>query len=279
MKAVISSDFTDIYLFNVPIVAWAWKQLGVEVIWFQTSLQDQHFATAEEQVKAIKKLDLISLTRLLQKIDIQRHFINCPPEKAATYAQNSRLYGACVEDNPDEILVVSDCDMLVFKSIMSYLTANNSFSVLGKDLVPEGQLPMCYLWGSQAQWQNIMEIGNNGYQDCLDAALAHENCENMRGNLWGRDQETIFNQVAKTDLQVRYYDRARPGTQFATNRLDRDDSFILDRLSPDIVDYHMHRPLWEPKNFEILLTILKYFWPNEDFQWVIDYCEAYKKLL
>jgi hypothetical protein len=277
VKAVISSDFTDIYLFNIPIVAWAWKQLGVDVIWFQHSPKYGPFKSMQDETNALRKLDLISYTRVMQRIEIQRHFFDCPIDKAATYAQVSRLFGCCLNLPDDEILITSDADMLLMH--LPKITTYRSLCVFGDDLVPTSQLPMCYASASVKGWRDLLNFNNESYQEMLDRHLAHENCENMRGNLWCRDQELLYSYAMNSENGIKLISRARPGTQFAENRLDRDDAYILDRLSPDIVDYHMHRPLWEPANFEKLMTIMKYFWPDENFTWIVDYCEAYKKLL
>ena len=159
----------------------------------------------------------------------------------------------------DEVLITSDVDMAVFQ-----IPANVSgtFSVYGYDLVPEGQMPMCYLTASVKQWRETFGLDGKSYQQCLDEILGHEEMENMRGNLWSRDQEIAYDKITNRFSHTAIK-RARPGTQFAENRYDRDDAFILDRLSPDTIDFHMPRPGYEPQNFEIIMKILKYHYPND----------------
>lgn len=297
MKAILSSTYNDIYLFNLPIVAWAWERLGVGIIWFRPKV---HYGYSPEEASVdLRKLRLMDMTvlRTLRLSDVQFYEFDCSPEKAATYAQVSRLFGCCLDLPEDEILVTSDIDMMVLKK--SPMTGDISLqysqvkdetdvkyiTVLGADLVPEGQYPMCYVTGRVGDWRKLMGAKGKSYQECLDEQLASLEAEHFRGNYWSRDQELLWKAVNR-NKSVGYNDphtilvnRARPGTQFAENRLDRDDAYILDRLSPDIVDYHMHRPLWEPANFEKLMTIMTYFWPDEDFTWVRDYREKYIALL
>lgn len=263
MKAVLSSTYDDLYLFNLPIVTWAWNKLGVEV---------ELFLPNYNRAVDPRKTELATMFNRIKNI----HFFNCPPEKEATYAQVSRLFACCLNLPEDEVLITSDADMMVFKK--PPVDLNGLITIFGYDLVPENQYPMCYASGSVKEWQDTFRTKlYTTYQQQLDYYLGNENCENMRGNLWSRDQELLFNftsQMHRVEVP-----RARPGTQFAENRLDRDDAYILDRLSPDIVDYHMHRPLWEEANFQKLMTIMKYFWPTEDFTWIETYRQEYIKLL
>lgn len=107
--------------------------------------------------------------------------------------------------------------------------------------------------------------------------MGEDECQDYRGCRWSVDQEQSFLHIKKTNPNL--IPRAKPGTQFAEKRYDRDDAYILDRLSPDTIDYHMNRPGYEDRNFAIILQVLKYHFPDEDFGWLIDYNEAYKKLL
>jgi hypothetical protein len=50
-------------------------------------------------------------------------------------------------------------------------------------------------------------------------------------------------------------------------------------LRPDTIDYHMHRPGYEPENFSKIMRVLRYFYPYEDYSWLINYREAYVALL
>ena len=272
MKAIISSTYSDLYLFYLPITTWCWNRLGVDVICFiPNPEQERHF-----NKKQWSALELVKDN--LPYGQFQSHEYSCPEHKEATYSQCSRLYAAALDLPEDEILITSDVDMAVFKNIFDPFS--KSMFNIGYDLVPENQLPMCYTWGTTENWRKAFNIGNKSYQESLDKELAHEECENMRGNLWSRDQELLYNNLMYSGLvEVTKVSRARQGTQFATNRLDRDDAFLLDRLSPDIIDYHMPRPGYEESNFNQILTVLKYFYPNDNFDWLINYRQQYISLL
>lgn len=73
--------------------------------------------------------------------------------------------------------------------------------------------------------------------------------------------------------------RARPGTQFAANRVDRDDINWRAYVNDDLVDAHLWRPGYTDENFANIMELLTMKYPNEDFTWLRTYNEQYKNLL
>jgi len=282
-KAIISTTYSDKYLWYLPLTVWAWNKLGVDVVCFMP------YQNTGNTFMLVSD----TLTKLPQTNKNVIYNFDCSEHKEATYAQCSRLYGAALVLPEDEVLVTSDIDMLVFNDSVcqtSFPKLQYAGSVpedektrdrivsYGFDLTPEGQLPMCYATAKVSTWRKVMQIGGRSYQQCLDDLLGGIDCDNMRGNYWAKDQEELASKVFSTkDWYI--IPRAKPGTQFADKRYDRDDAYILDRLSPDTIDYHMNRPGYEDGNFSIILQVLQYHYPNESFQWLIDYNNEYKKLL
>lgn len=262
MKAIISSTYSDKYLFFLPITIWCWNKLGVEcIIFLPKSRTSEQFLLVDRTIRQEFLMHYYP------------YFFECPEHKEATYAQCSRLYVASLELLEDEILIVSDVDMANFK-IPPFEA--NVFTIFGSDLVPPHQVPMCYISAQVKEWRTHFNKGRD-LKKCLDDLLGHIECESFVGNYWGKDQETAYSSL--NYASVNFIPRARSGTQFASNRLDRDDAYLLDRLSPDIIDYHMPRPGYENAAFEQILTVLKYFYPNDNFQWLIDYRLTYLNLL
>lgn len=280
MKAVISSTYDDNYLFYLPITTWLWNKLGINVICFIPNTNNK---------KDEEKIQLCS--KYLPSLKFNFLFFDAPEHKKATYAQCSRLYASCEKSNvtygdigkiinlsEDEVLITSDIDMALF-NIPDYDTGyNTKFTIFGSDLVPPQQYPMCYISGKVKDWRNAFKLHGITYQQALDKLLMEIECENMRGNYWGKDQEEAYKNIVESDI-ICTIDRAKPNTQFASNRIDRDDAFFMDRLSPDIIDYHMHRPGYTDENFEKILSVIQYFYQNEDLQWMSGYHKEYKLLL
>jgi len=266
MKAVISSTYSDVYLFFIPIVCFTWNRLGVDVVCF---LPNEKFDKDEDKLNLIKKV--ISE----QQLNVSFYFFDAPGHKASTYAQCLRNYAAAIDGlDENELICSSDVDMVCFKKPPYY---NDRLTIWGYDLVPDNQVPMCYITGTVTQWKEAFDINGRTYQKCIDDLLGDDECEHYRGNRWSRDQEVAYNCISQVNHSL--VPRAREGTSFAKNRLDRDDAFILDRLHIDNEDYHLNRPGYEQSNFEKIIKIFNYHYPANNFEWIKQYCEGYKKLL
>jgi hypothetical protein len=154
---------------------------------------------------------------------------------------------------------------------------NSGFLIFGYDLVPVGQYPMCYISASVKNWRGL--IGREKtYQQHLDDLLGNIEADHFRGNYWGKDQETAYQLINPHKELFVEKNRARGNTQFADKRYDRDDSFLLERLDPDTFDYHLPRPGNEENNFNQILTVLKYHYPSDNFDWMIEYRNKFNLL-
>ena len=265
-KAVISSTLDDKYLWFIPLTTHLLNKLGIGVILFVPNPK-----TEVEKQKL--QLGLNCLNYGYNKNEF--YYFDAPEHKAATYCQCLRNYAACLDLPEDTILFSTDIDMALFK-IPEYID-NGKFSVFGYDLVPQGQYPQCYVTAPVKEWRDAFNLNSKTYQQAIDELLGDDECQDYRGCRWSVDQEQSFLKIRPTYPNL--IARAKEGTEWATKRYDRDDSYILDRLSPDTIDFHMPRPGYADKNFEIILTILKYHYPDENFDWLISYNEEYKKLL
>ncbi len=276
-KAIISSTYDDRYLYFIPLATWCWNKLGVDVICFMPHL------TANTDNN--KKVDLILKTVRENKLSIKFHEFTSPKHKEATYAQVARLYAACLDLPEHEVLITGDVDMAMFK----VPPHENGITIFGSDLVPDGQFPMCYASGTVKEWRKVLKIQYGAlsekgkmalsiktYQQCLDELLGDIECENMRGNYWGKDQETLWQHTKDIAIKI---PRARHGTQFADNRVDRDDINWRAYVNDELVDAHLWRPGYTDENFANILELLTMKYPSENFQWLIDYTNAYKQLL
>lgn len=289
MKCVISTTYSDTYLYFLPIVTFCWNKLGVDVICFMPDIKN----TFPPDLNVLKTKQLVTGTikdvggLSLSNAPYSQYYFSCPEHKEATYAQCSRLYGACLDLPEDEVLITGDVDMAVFAGINWFINpiiegvpknvVDYSLSIYGCDLVPENQYPMCYARSSVKGWRSKMNIDGRGYQKCLDDLLGEIECESFRGNYWGKDQgELYLSNRSHPTIEVT---RARPNTQFADHRVDRDDTNWRAYVNDDLIDAHLWRNGYEEQNFANILELLRMKFPNEDFQWLIDYTQQYKALL
>lgn len=271
MTAIISITHDDKYLFYLPIVAWTWNKIGCDVVVIGPDLGVE---TTDDRI------ELIIDTRW--ENDISFHWVgfNATPEKAATYAQCSRLYAAGFRRllPDDEVLITSDVDMAVFNKEYFETAQDGRIHVYGADLVPEGQYPICYVAMTGATWRDVMDIKlGETMQDKLDQLLGNLECEHFRGNYWCKDQETVYNQLNNGNWHPVIHNRAKLPHQFATRRADRDG--WPDEPAPDIIDAHLPRPGYTEENFEKIVRLFTTMYPNEDFTWMRDYRDKYVRLI
>lgn len=269
MKAIISTTYDDMYLFFLPLVVWSWNKIGVDVICFMPLLENIH---------QNKQLDPIINLKLDGIINYKWHGFEATADKQATYAQCSRLYASALPElDEKEVLITGDVDMAVFGD---YLLQGNSgqIHVFGTDLVPVGQYPICYVAMPCKTWRQVMWITPGvPVQQYLDELLGHLECDHFRGNYWGKDQETIYNQVTRGNWPVVKHERARIPHGFATRRADRDG--WPDTPGPDTIDAHLPRPGYTDANWSRIFNLFQTMYPNDDLQWMEDYRNQYIKLL
>jgi hypothetical protein len=122
-----------------------------------------------------------------------------------------------------------------------------------------------------------MDIDGRSYQQCLDDVVGVIECDHFRGNQWSLDQFTAYSQFKKHAIIPVAHNRAKLPERFAKNRLDRDDSYILTREVKGVLDYHMNRPGFE--HIETILSIFGKIYPDDNFDWILEYTHAYKQLL
>lgn len=268
MTAIISTTHDDQYLFYLPITAWAWNKLGVNVVCFVPSRDIENLGRLGFIMSALWSMDFIKLQLVTYK---------CSADKESTYAQCSRLYAAATplfED--DEVLITGDIDMAVFDKERIWQLNDGRIHIVGADLVPESQYPMCYIAMPAEKWREVMYITlGQSHQDKLDQLLGRLECEHFRGNYWGKDQETAYNHLFMYELVK--HNRAKPGTQFASNRADRDGwPEVIEQF---IMDAHLPRPGYTEENFKKIYQLFQTMYPHDDIRWMKEYRDAYVKLI
>lgn len=271
MKVILSTTHDDLYYFFLPLVVWSWKKLGIETICFKP-----YFKLPGYDAKEVSKAMLME--KFTKGSGLWLEGFQAPKDKEATYAQCSRLFGACLDLPEDEILITGDIDMAIFNADYFRQAASGQIHVFGADLVTEGQVPMCYVAMPVKTWREVMWITPGvSYQHYLDELLGPLETEHFRGNYWAKDQETICKQLTHNNWPVVRHNRASKPYSFATRRADRDGWPQVP--APDIIDAHLPRPGFTDENFQKILTLFQTLYPNDDFQWMIDYRNEYIKLL
>lgn len=264
MTAVLSSTENDLYAYPLPIVVWSWYKIGIKCIVFTPE-------TEGDKIKLAKQAcgDMATF-----------YTFKCEERKEATYCQTSRLFGATVCDDENEILITGDADLAVFGNEFDCFK-DGEVRVIGADLLSEemNQFPMCFIGMPVKKWKDIFCLDGDTLQSALDDTVGNLESATFRSDFWCYDQWLAYETISRSGVKVFKNERAKMPERFATRRYDRDDQFILERLSPDMIDFHLPRPGYDQKNFEIIMTILKYHYPYENFDWLISYNNTYKQLL
>lgn len=275
MTAILSCTMEDLYLFNLPFAVYSWHKIGIKTLIF-----------LPDPFKKAPNDKLLLATRVIRDLKIggEIALFNAPADKEATYAQCARLYAASIDGmDISETLITSDADMCVFNAqYWNQFHGAPGVTVIGRDLVPEGQYPMCYVSMNCELWHEVMNIRLRPLQVCLDELLGGIECENFRGNYWAKDQETIYRSIDEAHRLhrpganiLRCVDRAAPGTQFATRRADRDGWVV----TPDIIDAHLPRPGYTGENIEKILSLFQTMYPEDNHSWMYAYWKEYLNLM
>lgn len=265
MIAVLSATGHDFYAYPLPITVWSWHKLGIKCIVFIPKGDNQKIELAKKYCgtkAAFFEFD-------------------CEEKRIPTYSQVIRLFGAAIPIlDINEQLITGDSDLCVFDGLPKLLNDMEHMEVIGADLTPTDQFPMCFIKMPVYQWKNILGI-NKTYQDHVSELIDPIEGLNIRGEQWCYDQWYIRKKIADSgmEFEVNFIKRARPNTQFAGHRVDRDDINWRAYVNEELVDAHLWRPGYTDENFANILELLTMKYPQEDFTWLIDYTNAYKQLL
>lgn len=261
----------DLYSFNLPFAVYSWNKLGVPCVLY-IPWYDMGDVTDGE---CLRLGFAAGLAGGAGKLTVKKY--TAAKDKIITYAQCIRLYAAA-EPTDTGILITTDADMAVFnEDYWKQFDMNGWINVIGSDLVPSGQVPMCYIAAPVVGWRHMMQIKGRTAQQCVDDLLGNIEAENFRGNYWAKDQETAYQAINREGIEfyIQYHHRSDGTNQFATRRADRDGWHV----SPDIIDAHLPRPGYTDDNFAKILALFSTMYPNDDLTWMTAYRNEYLKLM
>ena len=174
------------------------------------------------------------------------------------------------QQQKDAMMITGDSDLCVFTDYFRNLDDGN-IHVVGHDLTPTDQYPMCFIAMPVHEWMNVMEI-NKGYQEHIAELINPIEGQNIRGEQWSYDQWYIKKKLDLSGKKVTFHKRSDGTNQYAKNRADRDGWYFN---AYDIIDAHLPRPLTDTENFGKVYDLFKIKFPNDDLDWMIDYRNEY----
>lgn len=264
MKVILSCTDNPLYSFYIPIVALAWRMLGVTY---------PCFIIPEKRSKAMQYA--IDSAGSINWIETK-----FKKDREITYFQVARLLHNGASGGYNDYVITSDIDMIAFRPLIDaierQLTLQN-FVIVGADLTPESQYPMCYAAAYERTWDKVFNPDRLSFEELLEKNAGHVEGDNIRGNFWCLDQEILKNTVDNSGVDVAKIDRRISDSQrTARNRADR-DGWNFDNKG--LWDSHLKRPGYENDNVKTIIDLLKAQHPKENFDWISEYRNLFVTLL
>jgi hypothetical protein len=256
---VISSDNNPDYLFFLPIVSWAWRKLGWEVITVSPKINSQI-------------CDLVCAN-----IDNYALFFDPINEyRIETQVQCMRLYVAnWVHES--YYLMTTDADML---PLSDYWNPDyTKFTSWGRDLTNYHN-PICYLGAPAPIWKEVMQLTGNTMKDMIrDFEIHHGSKSDHWETWWQIDQDIITERLLKYPY-VRQDRGIAPNSGFPAGRIDR-GAWDVTLYQPLRIDAHLLRPGYSKENWPRIMNLIKdcFDISSEDREWMEEYRINFLKLI
>lgn len=261
MIAILSATEHVYYAMPLPIAVYSWHKLGVPCIVFIPAGDNKKLELAKKHCGTMATF----------------FEFRCEEKRIPTYSQVVRLFAAAIPIlDPYEHLIVSDSDMCVFEPLIDMLNDMEPMEVVGNDLTVDDQYPMCYIKMIGYRWREVFKISKT-YQDHVAELIDPIESDNIRGTQWCYDQWYAKKMIKEYgDWEVKHHPRSNGKNQFAQRRADR-DGWSFDPYT--IIDAHLPRPLTDESNFNKVLDLFNIKYPEDNFDWLVNYRNEYLKLL
>ena len=246
----IGVDSVPKYLYYIPIIRWAWNNLGWETFIFHVGESNKFTRLIDKTIGG----DTFPVRLLSQ--------YNYP---SSTMAQVTMFYAYF--HNVD-FFMTSDSDMIPLSDY--WKPKEDEITCYGRDLSNE-HFPACYVAMSAKNWARVMGSAIN--QINFDLREYYPKAKNK----WTVDQNILTDRLNKVDGKVLIDRGIDPKTNYPVGRVDR-SSWTLKHNQ--MIDCHApHDILSNEKSFHKIMDLLHTVWPFENFKWVAEYHKEFKKLL
>lgn len=263
---VVSTNYSDKYLFYLPIVWYAWRKIGWDLI----CMMPANFSNN-------KKWDFV-INKIFERPNDTSILIvpfECSKENEILYTQCSRLYAGNIAIPEYDTLMLSDVDMLPLSNY--WHPEPDKITVYGKDLSDQ-HVPVCYVSASPAKWREIMDLTGNVTMD-MDCDLDYY--MSISEDKWTTDQLILTTELAAFQDEMVWIDRGKsPHSDYPIGRIDR-SAWVASHKETQRIDCHLPRPGFSDQNWPLILNEIKENLnpTEEDLQWMNQYRNDYLKLL
>lgn len=265
---VLSVNDNVDYLYFVPLTVWAWKKLGWIPLVFNSldQLRNGIFPLVNNTSKEFGAIFAPFENRL-------------EGYRSDTITQISRLYGACIADEPDALLMTGDIDMIPLSDY--WKPEFDKVTVYGHDLTGYGHYPICYIAMNSAKWVEVMKLTNFDYDAHIkrDLDTLPQAKDPDFYKYWFSDQDLITSRLNEYGKEkITFVNRGQGTHGYARGRVDRgSNGWVLNQ--PELIDAHlMQQTHHSQEKIQRLMELLHHVWPKEDFKWMLEYTKEFKKL-
>lgn len=267
---VLSVNDNPDYLYYVPLVQSAWMNFGWTPLVIYNS--DKYGEMPETAKLAFGRYG----PQYYHEILVNGGY------RSDTVTQVSRLY-ACKAPGPtyftsDAYLMTGDIDML---PLSDYWHPNeNAITCYGHDLTGFGHYPICYIGMKSRTWHDVMQPSGFTMGNVIENGMIGLPQAKSKDfyKYWFSDQDLITKILATYKNQIDSIRRGQYSNGFAWGRVDR-GSWHFNHSQ--FIDCHMFQQLYHKGNqdkFDKTMELLTSIWPDEDFQWFIDYTNEFRRL-
>ena len=258
---ILSTNWNPDYLYYTPLVVLAWRKFGwTPVVFYEGELTEA--AKFTFQIAGITPI-------FLQPQDGYR---------SDTITQVSRLYGACVVESG--YLMTSDIDMIPLSDYWKF--NHDEITVWGHDLTGFTHYPICYIGMTAERWREVMGLSSSDYDTLIrrDLDTLPQAKDPDFYKYWFSDQDLVTNRIDATEFPVKHNHRGQYPNGFAVGRVDRGDWNLTHAR---FIDCHALRDIYKHSDTGVMnmgrtMRMLDRIWPEESFQWFIDFTREYQKL-
>lgn len=266
---VLSVNDNQDYLYYAPLCCWAWRQFGWDPIVMYRGEINAHLQCCLSS-GAMTKDDIFFVQ-------------NIPGYRSDTVTQMSRLYAACILDNG--YMMTGDIDMIPLSDYWN--PDRKKITIYGHDLTGYGHYPICYIGMPPDLWVSVFGLSSTDYHEMIKRdldSLPQAKDEDFY-KYWFTDQDFATERIKATQFEKDFINRGQYSNGYARGRVDR-GAWTLDH--EQFIDAHLHRDLFKSfypnandthvKKFADTMRLLYRIWPNEDFDWFVEYTKEYAKL-
>lgn len=265
---VLSVNDNQDYLYFTPITCWAWRYFGWEPI-----LMFPHGVNRSNEFKFV--LDSSRCYR--------SEFSLLEGYRSDTLTQISRLYGATTIPTSEwaDLVMTGDIDMIPLSNYWRPDVLD--VTVYGHDLTGFGHYPICYIAMNAAFWHTVMKIESE--EETIDSLIKRDLDSLPQAKdpdfykYWFTDQDLITQRLNEYGKEkITFINRGQGSHGYARGRVDRGSGgWVLNQ--PELIDAHLRQQTHHKQEKVMeLYALLRHVWPNENFDWMIEYSTKFREL-